>query len=225
MEPLGDRPASLLSGGQQQRVAVARALATDPKVLLMDEPLSNLDARLREQVRHEISRLAGKTGITVLYVTHDQIEAMAVASRIATLARGEILQVSAPVELYEQPANVNVAQFMGSMNWLQGRIDQPGVAKTDVGDLKILEPRSNGGKRFLIGIRPEHLRLSRACEGKTNEFEGTISSRTFLGDQIWYEIQVGEKILLWKTMSSDKFEGTVYVQLPEAKLQVFPAQD
>jgi iron(III) transport system ATP-binding protein len=225
MEPFADRPASLLSGGQQQRVAVARALATDPKVLLMDEPLSNLDARLREQVRHEISRLARKTGITVLYVTHDQVEAMAVASRIATLARGEILQVSEPVDLYEQPANVTVAQFMGSMNWLQGRIDERGLAKTDVGELKIVEQKNNDGKRFLIGIRPEHLRLSYSREGKNNEFEATVSSRTFLGDQIWYEIRVREKTLLWKTMSSDKFDGRVYVQLPEAKLQVFPAQD
>ena len=225
MEPFADRPASLLSGGQQQRVAVARALATDPKVLLMDEPLSNLDARLREQVRHEISRLAKKTGITVLYVTHDQVEAMAVATRIATLARGEVLQVSEPVQLYEQPANVNVAQFMGSMNWLHGKVDHPGLAKTEVGDLKIIEHKSNNGNRFLIGIRPEHLRLSYFREGKTNEFEGKISSRTFLGDQIWYEIQVGERTLLWKTMSSDKFEGKVYVQLPEAKLQVFPAPE
>jgi iron(III) transport system ATP-binding protein len=224
MEPFADRPASLLSGGQQQRVAVARALATDPKVLLMDEPLSNLDARLREQVRHEISRLARKTGITVLYVTHDQVEAMAIASRIATLARGEILQVSEPVELYEQPASVTVAQFMGSMNWLHGRIDERGLAKTDVGELKILSPQSNGGKRFLIGIRPEHLHLSYSPEGKDNEFEGSVSSRTFLGDQIWYEIRVGEKTLLWKTMNTEKFEGRVYVQLPEAKLQVFSAQ-
>ena len=225
MESFADRPASLLSGGQQQRVAVARALATDPKVLLMDEPLSNLDARLREQVRHEIRRLAQKTGVTVLYVTHDQVEAMAVATRIATLAHGEILQVSEPVELYEQPANINVAQFMGSMNWLQGKIDGSGMAKTEVGDLKIRKHKNNGGKGFLIGIRPEHVRLSTCREGKDNEFEGTISSRTFLGDQIWYEIEIGDKTLLWKTMSSDKYEGKVYVQLPTDKLQVFPAQE
>jgi iron(III) transport system ATP-binding protein len=225
MEPFADRPASLLSGGQQQRVAVARALATDPKVLLMDEPLSNLDARLREQVRHEISRLAKKTAITVLYVTHDQVEAMAVASRIATLAHGEVLQVSEPVQLYEQPANVSVAQFMGSMNWLHGTVNHPGLVQTDVGNLKIFANKSNGGERLLIGIRPEHVRLSSSREGKDNEFEGMISSRTFLGDQIWYEIQIGDKTLLWKTMSSDKFQGKVYVQLPEAKLQVFPAQE
>jgi ABC-type Fe3+/spermidine/putrescine transport system ATPase subunit len=149
---------------------------------------------------------------------------MAVASRIATLARGEILQVSEPVELYEQPASVTVAQFMGSMNWLQASIDQRGLAKTDVGELKIISPQNNGGTRFLIGIRPEHLRLSLSREGKNNEFEGRISSRTFLGDQIWYEIRVGEKTLLWKTMNADKFEGRVFVQLPETKLQVFPTQ-
>ena len=225
IEPFADRPASLLSGGQQQRVAVARALATDPKVLLMDEPLSNLDARLREQVRQEISRLATKTGVTVLYVTHDQIEAMAVATRIATLSRGEIQQVSEPAHMYEQPANVNVAQFMGSMNWLHGEKDHRGVVKTDIGDLQIATNENNGRTGLLIGIRPEHIRLSYSREGADNEFEGKISSRTFLGDQIWYEIQIGKKTLLWKTMSSDKFVGLVYVQLPKNKLQVFPAQE
>jgi ABC-type sugar transport system ATPase subunit len=95
---------------------------------------------------------------------------MAIASRIATLARGEILQVSEPVELYEQPASVTVAQFMGSMNWLPAKIDQPGLAETDIGELKIVSPQNNGGKRFLIGIRPEHIRLSYSREGKDNEF-------------------------------------------------------
>lgn len=225
MESFADRPASLLSGGQQQRVAVARALATDPKVLLMDEPLSNLDARLREQVRQEISRLAKKTAITVLYVTHDQVEAMAIASRIATLAQGEILQVSEPVHMYEKPANVNVAQFMGSMNWFSGKLDRSGRVNTDVGDLTIIDREVNGKAGLLVGIRPEHIRLSHSREGADNEFEGEISSRTFLGDQIWYEIQIGAKILLWKTMSSDKFEGKVYVQLPKDKLQVFAARE
>ena len=225
MESFADRPASLLSGGQQQRVAVARALATDPKVLLMDEPLSNLDARLREEVRQEISRLANKTAITVLYVTHDQVEAMAVASRIATLAHGEILQISEPAHMYEKPANVNVAQFMGSMNWFRGRLDRRSLVKTEVGNLEITGCENNGGAGLLIGIRPEHIRLSSSREGRENEFEGEISSRTFLGDQIWYEIQIGAKTLLWKTMSSDRFEGKVYVQLPKNKLQVFPAQE
>jgi iron(III) transport system ATP-binding protein len=225
MESFADRPASLLSGGQQQRVAVARALATDPKVLLMDEPLSNLDARLREQVRQEISRLAKKTAITVLYVTHDQVEAMAIASRIATLAQGEILQVSEPVHMYEKPANVNVAQFMGSMNWFRGKLDRSGRVNTDVGDLTIIDREVNGRTGLLVGIRPEHIRLSHCREGADNEFEGEISSRTFLGDQIWYEIQIGAKTLLWKTMSSDKFEGKVYVQLPKDRLQVFAARE
>ena len=114
---------------------------------------------------------------------------------------------------------------MGSMNWLHGKFEGPGLVRTDVGKLKIMEQKSNGGNRFLIGIRPEHLRLAYSREGKDNEFEGKISSRTFLGDQIWYEIQIGEKTLLWKTMSSDRFEGKVYVQLPTAKLQVFPAHE
>ena len=225
LEALAERPASLLSGGQQQRVAVARALAVDPKILLMDESLSNLDARLREQVRHEIRQLAKRTGKTVLYVTHDQIEAMAVASRIATLADGLVMQVSEPSLLYEQPANVNVAQFMGSMNWLDGKASGAGTVQTEIGKLALADRPGDASGDILLGIRPEHLRISPAPEGAENEFRGEVDSRTFLGDQIWYEVRVGNKNLLWKTMESAVFGGTVYVRFPKEKLQVFPARD
>src|SRR5512145_243402 len=115
---LADRPVPFLSGGQQQRVALARALAVEPKVLLMDEPLSNLDARLREEVRDEIRNLATKLGITVLYVTHDQVEAMALADRIAVMSGGKILQVGNAQELYHAPASRSVGGFLGAMNEL-----------------------------------------------------------------------------------------------------------
>jgi len=224
MDDLADRPASLLSGGQQQRVAVARALAIDPKVLLMDEPLSNLDARLREQVRHEISRLARRTGKTVLYVTHDQVEAMAVANRIATLSSGEVMQVSEPSYLYEKPANFNVAQFMGSMNWLDGIAGGIGAVKTEIGRLVMGNSHEHTTEKILIGIRPEHMNVSGTPLGGENEFAGQVESRIFLGDQTWYEIRIGNKTLLWKTMASHKFEGKIYIQFPREKLQVFPAQ-
>src|SRR5512145_2344221 len=115
---LAERPVPFLSGGQQQRVALARALAVEPKVLLMDEPLSNLDARLREEVRDEIRNLATKLGITVLYVTHDQVEAMALADRIAVMSNGKILQIGNAQELYHAPASRSVGGFLGAMNEL-----------------------------------------------------------------------------------------------------------
>src|SRR5437867_6562439 len=116
LSAVADRPVPFLSGGQQQRVALARALAVEPRVLLMDEPLSNLDARLREEVRDEIRGLAKKLGITVLYVTHDQVEAMALADRIAVMSEGKILQIGAPQVLYHFPLNQSVGEFLGSMN-------------------------------------------------------------------------------------------------------------
>ncbi|HSQ12607.1 MAG TPA: ABC transporter ATP-binding protein, partial [Candidatus Deferrimicrobium sp.] len=114
LDDFENRPARLLSGGQQQRVALARALAVNPALLLMDEPLSNLDARLREEVRTNIKKLATRLGITALYVTHDQVEAMVLADRIAVMAHGEILQIGNPFELYRAPANSQIAEFCGS---------------------------------------------------------------------------------------------------------------
>ena len=126
LDGLEERPAPLLSGGQQQRVALARALAVDPAALLMDEPLSNLDARLREEVRFQIREVAKRAGVSVLYVTHDQAEAMAVADRIGVMDQGRILQVDAPTEIYAQPANATVAGFLGSMNWFTGEGQREG---------------------------------------------------------------------------------------------------
>src|SRR5947208_4104302 len=122
-----------LSGGQQQRVAIARALAVEPKVLLMDEPLSNLDARLREEVRDEIRNLAKKLGITVLYVTHDQVEAMALADRIAVMSGGKILQIGGADELYHFPVDRSVAEFLGAMNEFEGAVQNNRGVKIGLG--------------------------------------------------------------------------------------------
>ncbi len=135
MEDYAERPAPLLSGGQQQRVALARALAVDPEVLLMDEPLSNLDARLREEVRVKIKAVARALGVTVLYVTHDQIEAMTLADRIAVMADGRILQAGAPDHLYRRPTSPRVAEFFGAMNWLRGDAREGGFVETEIGRL------------------------------------------------------------------------------------------
>src|SRR5437867_11388133 len=156
LAPLADRPVPFLSGGQQQRVALARALAVEPKVLLMDEPLSNLDARLREEVRDEIRGLAKKLGITVLYVTHDQVEAMALADRIAVMGAGKILQIGAPFDLYHSPLSRTVAEFLGAMNEFKGTVEIDGRVKIDLGILSCAVP--NGLPRdVIVAIRPEDL--------------------------------------------------------------------
>src|SRR5206468_5375117 len=122
MDKLADRKPNQLSGGQQQRVALARALAVNPDCLLLDEPLSNLDAKLRQEMRSEIRRICKTTGFTTIYVTHDQKEALSVADRIAVLKNGKLMQVGPPAELYRRPASSFVAQFIGQTNLLQGNI-------------------------------------------------------------------------------------------------------
>src|SRR5919106_1542762 len=159
LEDFAERSATLLSGGQQQRVALARAIAVNPKILLMDEPLSNLDARLREEVRGKIRELAKQLGSTVLYVTHDQIEAMAIADRIALMQAGELLQVGAPLEIYHKPSCADVAEFFGSVNWLEAQVVEPGVADSPIGKLNIASS-SKIGDKVLLGFRPECLSLS-----------------------------------------------------------------
>jgi multiple sugar transport system ATP-binding protein len=160
-----DRKPANLSGGQRQRVAMGRAIVRDPQAFLMDEPLSNLDAKLRVHTRTAISRLHARLGTTTIYVTHDQIEAVTLGDRIALMRAGRIQQVGAPSALYEHPNNLFVAGFIGSpaMNFLHGRVDGD-VLRTPIGDLRVphelrrrLEPGCRGGCRgVIVGIRPEH---------------------------------------------------------------------
>jgi multiple sugar transport system ATP-binding protein len=165
IEPQLDRKPANLSGGQRQRVAMGRAIVRDPKAFLMDEPLSNLDAKLRVQTRTALSRLHERLGTTTIYVTHDQIEAVTLGDRIAVMRAGRIQQVGTPTDLYEQPVNLFVAGFIGSpaMNFLPGQIDGDQL-RTPIGDLRIsrgmrrrLEAGGGGGRRsVIVGIRPEH---------------------------------------------------------------------
>ena len=166
---LADRPAPFLSGGQQQRVALARALAVEPKVLLMDEPLSNLDARLREEVRDEIKNLSRKFGIAVLYVTHDQVEAMALADRVAVMSKGKVLQCAPPRQLYEAPSSREVCEFLGSTNLLDGVVSNGGQVETELGKIicSIPDPQM---KNVSVAIRPEEILLSATSTGSENEF-------------------------------------------------------
>jgi iron(III) transport system ATP-binding protein len=180
-----------LSGGQQQRVALARSLVVEPEILLLDEPLSNLDAKLRERMRWELKELQRRTGITFVYVTHDQSEAMALSDRIAVMHRGEVMQLGAPREVYTRPANKTVADFMGLVNLIPGRVVRADGAASRValgGDHAIalaLPPGTVDGQAVQVAIRPENLRLT--ALGSVDALDvvpGKIADVTFLGNMI-----------------------------------------
>ena len=182
METYADRPVPYLSGGQQQRVALARALAVEPVVLLMDEPLSNLDARLREEVRHQILSVTKRVGVTVLYVTHDQTEALALGDRVAVMHQGRIMQIAPPNDLFTRPANATVAEFLGKVNWLDGSITASGEIDTSIGRIRAETAGLQGKVR--VGIRPSSLQVSETSTGEANEFGATVGAEAFLGEQI-----------------------------------------
>ncbi len=163
LDPLLERRPKALSGGQRQRVAMGRAIVRQPKAFLFDEPLSNLDARLREQMRAEIKKLHGDLKATSIYVTHDQIEAMTLADRIVAMHGGVVQQVGSPLELYDRPANLFVAGFIGSpgMNFLDATYEGGGVRLKDGTLVSLLEPlKLAAGRKVTLGIRPEHVVLS-----------------------------------------------------------------
>ncbi|HWH80394.1 MAG TPA: ABC transporter ATP-binding protein [Candidatus Binatus sp.] len=215
-----DRPAPFLSGGQQQRVALARALAVEPKVLLMDEPLSNLDARLREEVRDEIKNLSRKFGIAVLYVTHDQVEAMALADRVAVMSKGKVLQCAPPRELYDAPTSRDVCEFLGATNVIDGVVSQAGRIDTDLGELgcPLADPRL---ANISVAIRPEELLMSPTATGLDNEFAAEVLASTFLGELTVCDVQINGKKLRFKTTQSAASAKQVYIRLPADKLKLF----
>ena len=223
LEGMERRPTPLLSGGQQQRVALARSLATEPVVLLMDEPLSNLDARLREDVRKEIRSLATRLDITILYVTHDQMEAMELADRIAVMHEGNILQQGSPEELYCRPADPKVAQFFGSTNWLDGRLRDGDAVDTAMGRLSV-NGTAAAGEAVVIAVRPEDIELTPDAQGEAaqeNRFRGKVVSNVFLGDHRVYTVTVAERPLLVRTLASVTLDGHVGIRIPREKICIF----
>ena len=189
----------------------------------MDEPLSNLDARLREEVRTNIKKLASRLGITALYVTHDQVEAMVLADRIAVMAHGEILQIGNPFELYRSPANSQIAEFFGSINWLHGKVLANGRVDTEIGPLVIAAARQYEGN-VVVGIRPEDVKLGTApAEARKTAEQGKVVASFFLGDHVMREVKIGERILNVKSLPDDaKTAGGVTVYLPKDRIVVFP---
>jgi ABC-type Fe3+/spermidine/putrescine transport system ATPase subunit len=226
LEEQADRPATLLSGGQQQRVALARAIAVNSRLLLMDEPLSNLDARLREEVRGRIRDLAKQLGSTVLYVTHDQIEAMAIADKIALMQAGELLQVGSPYEIYHQPNCADVAEFFGSVNWFEGEVLAPGLAQSSLGKLRV-ECAYKPGEKILLGFRPECLHYAGgAPNDAANTFSARIQSSTFLGDQFVFTAFAGDRQLTGKNRTvPEQKNGGVALHVAAGDIMVFPARE
>jgi iron(III) transport system ATP-binding protein len=224
LEGLEDRPATDLSGGQQQRVAMARAIVTEPKILLMDEPLSNLDARLREQMRVELKKITKAVGVTTLYVTHDQAEALSLGDKVCVMHDGEIIQTAPPHEVYAKPANLFVAQFVGEMNFVKATVTGPGQVGSLLGPIPVSVPEGvRVGAPVTLAIRPEHVKLN-ANNGSSTALKGTIASKNYLGDSALIEIEVNGVTLMAKLAGDTQFsvgERTT-VELPVHRWHVFP---
>ena len=205
LEGLGDRTIDRISGGQQQRVALARALALEPKVLLLDEPLSNLDANLRVVMREEIRNIQERIGITTIFVTHDQYEAMSISDRLLVLHDGVIQQIGSPIDIYEKPNNEFIASFVGYVNFLEGTVasihddTQICVISTAYGNLEInhVQDDIRVGTEVLLVIRPETVTLtpSNGTE-KPNTFRGTIQSQMYAGNLAKYTVKIGDKDMI-----------------------------
>jgi putative spermidine/putrescine transport system ATP-binding protein len=193
-----DRYPHQLSGGQQQRVALARALAIEPRVLLLDEPLSALDAKVRVQLREEIRRIQTQLGITTLYVTHDQEEALSVSDRVVVLSQGQIEQVGTPADIYGAPRTVFVAEFIGTMNRIEGTVsaDAPGTIDCRGGRLHADAAKEwPAGERVLVLLRPELIQLTESNNGdqsRDGTLSGTVAAHTFLGPVT--RLQVGSAV-------------------------------
>ncbi|MFO0987213.1 MAG: ABC transporter ATP-binding protein [Alphaproteobacteria bacterium] len=199
MEGFERRPATRLSGGQQQRLALARALVMEPRVLLLDEPLSNLDAKLRESMRLELRRIQRSLGITTVYVTHDQTEALAMSDVVAVMENGRIVQQGDPRTIYSRPATRFVAEFIGSTNFVPGRIARAGadaLVEIEGGRLRCAVPEGlDTGARVLVSIRPEDIAVraagAAAVAGDGNRIAGRVVEQIFLGSLADHVIAAG----------------------------------
>ena len=200
LEEMAEREATKLSGGQQQRLALARALVMEPPLLLLDEPLSNLDAKLRERMRFELKRLQRELGITTVYVTHDQSEALALSHSIAVMNGGRIEQVGSPREIYERPGTQFVADFVGSTNFLRGTVSGTDTnfyrVRSEIGDIKVRAVETLAtGEAVTVSIRPEDIELSETRPEGGNVWQGTVDQKVFLGESVDFQVAVGERRL------------------------------
>jgi iron(III) transport system ATP-binding protein len=237
LDLLADRSPSQLSGGQQQRLALGRALVTEPPLLLMDEPLSNLDARMRDDMRLELKRLQRDLGVTVLHVTHDQAEALAMSNAVAVMRDGRIEQVGRPRDIYERPRSRFVADFVGASNLLRGVVqgsdaDDATVVSTPIGPLACAgEAELPRGSDVLVSVRSEQATLEpgSAAEDKprANTFSARVSARAFRGDAIDHVVLVGDVELRARTPPTVSIPpGTeAILTLPKAACWLVPEGD
>ena len=225
-----DRQATKLSGGQQQRLALARALVIEPALLLLDEPLSNLDAKLRESLRYELKRLQRELGITTIYVTHDQIEALALSSNIAVMREGSIVQLGKPREIYQNPRNKFVAEFIGTSNIIHGTVlSRQGdryTIETTAGRI-VLDSAADvtTGAEVIASIRPECVKISTSPPpAQANVWTGSVLTRAFLGDAVDHVVGVGKHEIRARGNPSVSVEqGTVvYLHMEMDKLALVP---
>jgi iron(III) transport system ATP-binding protein len=205
LDHLADREATKLSGGQQQRLALARALVMEPKLLLLDEPLSNLDAKLRERMRFELKRIQRELGLTTIYVTHDQSEALALSHEIAVMNEGKIVQIGSPRDIYEKPQAKFVADFIGTTNFIDGIVvgkdDRSGhwQVNTAIGPMRVNADGLTRDAPVVISVRPEDVELSDdppANADAYNVTSGIVDQKVFLGEYVDFQVKVGGTMLL-----------------------------
>lgn len=225
LDGLEDRPATDLSGGQQQRVAMARAMVTEPNILLMDEPLSNLDARLRDQMRVELKKITKSIGVTTLYVTHDQAEALSLGDKVCVMNEGEILQVGLPHEVYSRPQSLFVAKFVGEMNFVKGTVSGSDRVASPLGEVCVPVPTScQTGNPVTLAVRPEHLKIVRLSKENSEGVQGKITSKNYLGDAALLEVEVNKVSLIVKLAGDLDFAvgETVEMLIPPDRWRVYP---
>lgn len=231
LENLEARPSSLLSGGQQQRVAVARALVAEPRLLLMDEPLSNLDAKLRVEMRQELRELFDRLTLTALYVTHDQEEALVLSHRMAVMHGGRVVQLGPPMDIYKEPANIFVAGFVGTTNLCEGKVvgnsreGELGLVATGFTELKCrVPPQLRAGEQVSLMFRPEAVSLHTAVfESRANVFPGQVRAIVFTGNRIEYEIDVAQYHVRADTnpyVAPLEKAQTVWLEIPSDRIRV-----
>ncbi len=234
LDHLVDRDATKLSGGQQQRLALARALVMEPQLLLLDEPLSNLDAKLRDRMRSELKRLQREFSLTTVYVTHDQSEALALSHEIAVMNEGHVVQIGTPRQIYEQPANQFVADFVGTTNFIAGT-----VTALDGGRC-VVTRRSASSRPMPATASPKTARRSCRCGPRTwscrkrrpppadgdTVCKGTVSAKDFLGDYLDFSVKVGDVVLLAKAHPSLRtpIGDPIYLRMKADKCVAMPGE-
>jgi ABC-type Fe3+/spermidine/putrescine transport system ATPase subunit len=219
---IGNRKPKQLSGGQQQRVALARALISKPKLLLLDEPLSNLDAHLRDEMRELIVTIQQKLNVTTVFVTHDQEEAVLLADKIALIFDGKLQSYASPKKYYESPINKGVARFFGGVNFLKSTINNSQI-ETEIGPISYNQKNKNDLlDNHLLTIRPENIEISKTNIFTQNYFSGIVTSIIFSGTNTRYKIKIKDTVLESSVQSVGKKEisenDEVFIHLPEEKI-------